>query len=306
MPWTSLRQPWWAIRWAASSPRSSRSPSRSGWSAWRWPPPRASAPTRTRSGTRWAPWVRRMQPLLAVQTGWIATHAEAVTRRRRLRDATLNVAALYPGRLPAALAAEMLRGAGKPGFVEALEANLNYDFRHRLPEIVCPTLIVWGERDRLIIGARRRRLYGDDSRRSQGDLCGYGAHRDARAPGEVQRSAGGVSQRGTGRAQRVRAPAASWNAAWRCGARRGGAPASASDGAFGGRPHELGVLLDGDLDVLVGARGRSVELEALGDLPVAERHVDAARVDVDGDLDRRRAARRWVRRGRPRGRRGRP
>lgn len=101
-------------------------------------------------GTRWAPCVRRMQSLLAAQTGWIAAHADAVTRRPRLRDATLNVAALYPGRLPAALAAEMLRGAGKPGFVEAFEANLNYDFRHRLPEIVCPTLVVWGERDRLI------------------------------------------------------------------------------------------------------------------------------------------------------------
>jgi pimeloyl-ACP methyl ester carboxylesterase len=34
--------------------------------------------------------------------------------------------------------------------MQALEANLNYDFRERLPEIACPTLIVWGEDDRLI------------------------------------------------------------------------------------------------------------------------------------------------------------
>ena len=27
---------------------------------------------------------------------------------------------------------------------------LDYDVRERLPEIACPTLIVWGERDRLI------------------------------------------------------------------------------------------------------------------------------------------------------------
>ena len=29
-------------------------------------------------------------------------------------------------------------------------AILDYDIRERLPEIACPTLIVWGEKDRLI------------------------------------------------------------------------------------------------------------------------------------------------------------
>jgi pimeloyl-ACP methyl ester carboxylesterase len=62
----------------------------------------------------------------------------------------LSVVAAHPDRLPAALAAEQLRGAGKPGFLQALQAILEYDFRERLPEIACPTLIVWGERDRLI------------------------------------------------------------------------------------------------------------------------------------------------------------
>ena len=51
-----------------------------------------------------------------------------------------------PARLPAPLAAEQLRGAGKPGFMQALEAIIDYDLRERLPEIACPTLIVWGER----------------------------------------------------------------------------------------------------------------------------------------------------------------
>ena len=37
-----------------------------------------------------------------------------------------------------------------PGFMQALAANLDYDFRDRLPEIVCPTLIVWGDRDRVV------------------------------------------------------------------------------------------------------------------------------------------------------------
>ena len=56
----------------------------------------------------------------------------------------------HPSRLPAALAAEQVRGAGKPGFIQALQANLDYDFRDRLGEIACPTLIVWGDRDRVI------------------------------------------------------------------------------------------------------------------------------------------------------------
>ncbi|HEY7829929.1 MAG TPA: alpha/beta hydrolase [Solirubrobacteraceae bacterium] len=99
---------------------------------------------------RGARWIRRMGPLLAIQTGWGAAHADALTRWSKLRDLTLGVPVLYPGRLPRELAAEQLRGAGKPGFMQALEANLNYDFRHRLPEIVCPTLVVWGDRDRLI------------------------------------------------------------------------------------------------------------------------------------------------------------
>jgi pimeloyl-ACP methyl ester carboxylesterase len=101
-------------------------------------------------GLRWASWVRRMEPLLAMQTGWGAAHADTLARWPLLRDLTLSVPILYPSRLPRELVAEQLRGAGKPGFVQAFEANLNYDFRDRLPEIVCPTLIVWGDRDRLI------------------------------------------------------------------------------------------------------------------------------------------------------------
>ncbi len=34
--------------------------------------------------------------------------------------------------------------------MQALEAILDYDIRERLPEIACPTLIVWGDGDRLI------------------------------------------------------------------------------------------------------------------------------------------------------------
>ena len=62
----------------------------------------------------------------------------------------MKVAAHHPGRLPGPLVAEQVRGAGKPGFIPALQAIVDYDVRERLPEIACPTLIVWGEKDLLI------------------------------------------------------------------------------------------------------------------------------------------------------------
>ena len=100
--------------------------------------------------TRALPSMRRMETALVASGGWIASKSETVARRARLRDALLYIVARHPGRLPAALAAEQLRGAGKPGFIQALESILEYDIRERLPEIACPTLIVWGDGDRLI------------------------------------------------------------------------------------------------------------------------------------------------------------
>jgi pimeloyl-ACP methyl ester carboxylesterase len=103
-----------------------------------------------KAGTRALPGLRRAERIVAAYAGWIAAHSDTVTRRPALRNATLGFVASHPSRLPAALAAEQLRGAGKPGFIQALAANLDYDFRERLAEIVCPTLIVWGDHDRVI------------------------------------------------------------------------------------------------------------------------------------------------------------
>ena len=96
------------------------------------------------------PTLRRLERVLTTSTAWFTARSDAAMRRPRLREATLKVAASHPGRLPAALAAEQIRGAGKPGFLQALQALLEYDIRDRLPEIACPTLIVWGDDDRLI------------------------------------------------------------------------------------------------------------------------------------------------------------
>jgi pimeloyl-ACP methyl ester carboxylesterase len=100
--------------------------------------------------TRAMPALRRIERITAAGAAWLASKSDAVTLRPRLREATMALVVAHPGRLPAALAAEQLRGAGKPGFLQALEAVLDYHVRDRLPEIACPTLIVWGDRDHLI------------------------------------------------------------------------------------------------------------------------------------------------------------
>ena len=99
---------------------------------------------------RAVPALRRLETVLAGSAAWVASKSDTFARRARLRDALLNVVVRHPGRLPAPLAAEQLRGAGTPGFLQGLLAVLDYEIRERLPEIACPTLIVWGERDRLI------------------------------------------------------------------------------------------------------------------------------------------------------------
>lgn len=96
------------------------------------------------------PTMQRIERAMATTGAWLASRSETVARRPRLREATLGLVVRHPSRLDGALAAEQLRGAGKPGFMAALESILGYEVRQRLPEIACPTLIVWGDRDRLI------------------------------------------------------------------------------------------------------------------------------------------------------------
>jgi pimeloyl-ACP methyl ester carboxylesterase len=94
--------------------------------------------------------LRRLENILAFYTGWIAAHSEAAARRSRLRRAVLALVAAHPDQLPAPLIAEQIRGSGKPGFIDAVDALTSYPIRDRLGEIACPTLVVWGDRDRLV------------------------------------------------------------------------------------------------------------------------------------------------------------
>jgi pimeloyl-ACP methyl ester carboxylesterase len=87
----------------------------------------------------------------AALTAVTAARHRAMARRPVSRHLALALVARHPARLRADVAWEaLMKGAGKPGFHDALRACLEYDFRERLPEISCPTLIVWGEKDAVL------------------------------------------------------------------------------------------------------------------------------------------------------------
>jgi pimeloyl-ACP methyl ester carboxylesterase len=75
---------------------------------------------------------------------------ETLVRRPRLRRRVLDVVVRYPERLSGPMCFELMRGSGKPAALDATDAIMSYDFRGRVGEIACPTLIVWGRRDRVV------------------------------------------------------------------------------------------------------------------------------------------------------------
>jgi pimeloyl-ACP methyl ester carboxylesterase len=86
----------------------------------------------------------------AIATNTAARHRK-LAARPVTRHLSLALVARYPRLLKPDLAYEgFFKGAGKPGFDDALRASLDYDFRDRLPEVKVPTLVVWGEKDSII------------------------------------------------------------------------------------------------------------------------------------------------------------
>ena len=80
----------------------------------------------------------------------VLARRQSLVRRRRLRKLMLNGIVRHPELLQPELVYEIASGGGKPGFLDAFQAILDYDFRDRLPEIERPTLIVWGRDDRIV------------------------------------------------------------------------------------------------------------------------------------------------------------
>jgi pimeloyl-ACP methyl ester carboxylesterase len=80
----------------------------------------------------------------------VLARRQSLVRRRGLRKLMLNGIVRHPDLLQPELVYEIASGGGKPGFLDAFKAILDYDFRDRLPEIERPTLIVWGRNDRIV------------------------------------------------------------------------------------------------------------------------------------------------------------
>jgi pimeloyl-ACP methyl ester carboxylesterase len=73
-----------------------------------------------------------------------------LARRPRLRKLSLWAVVRHPERLSPPMAAYLIAGSGRPGAAPAAIALATYDFRDRVGEIACPTLVLWGEDDFVI------------------------------------------------------------------------------------------------------------------------------------------------------------
>ena len=85
---------------------------------------------------------------------WLVTRmvgrSEEVVGRPRGKKVAMWFVTPHAERLAPELIIEQSYGAGKPGFLPALDALTDYPIRDRLGDIGTPTLIVWGEKDLLV------------------------------------------------------------------------------------------------------------------------------------------------------------
>jgi pimeloyl-ACP methyl ester carboxylesterase len=79
-----------------------------------------------------------------------AARSRSVATRPRLRWLVLQSVMRHPSRMPADFVYEQVSRADREGFLPALDAIVSYDYRDRLSQIGCPTLVVWGAEDMLV------------------------------------------------------------------------------------------------------------------------------------------------------------
>jgi pimeloyl-ACP methyl ester carboxylesterase len=83
-------------------------------------------------------------------TARVVGRSRELAGRPRGRQAIMWFVTPHAERLAPELVIEQAKGAGKPGFLAALDALTDYPIRDRLPEIKARTLCVWGEKDLLV------------------------------------------------------------------------------------------------------------------------------------------------------------
>jgi pimeloyl-ACP methyl ester carboxylesterase len=86
----------------------------------------------------------------AAVTNVVIAQREAMVKRPGLRHLILAYVFRHPTRVDADLAYQFTSGTGSPGFMPALDALTDYDFRDRLENVKVPVLLVWGREDNLV------------------------------------------------------------------------------------------------------------------------------------------------------------
>lgn len=106
----------------------------------------------------------------------VESRIRRLTRRPGLRRALFALLSPHPERLELPLFYETAMASGpKPGAPLAAAEIARYDFRDRLPEIACPTLVVWGARDWIVppSGADEFARLIPDARKVVFEDCGH-------------------------------------------------------------------------------------------------------------------------------------
>jgi pimeloyl-ACP methyl ester carboxylesterase len=88
--------------------------------------------------------------IVAAITNLTLARVEEMAKRPGLRHIAMAYVFRHPSRIAPDLAYQVLMGAGKPAFIDALDALTDYDFRDRLDDVKVPVLLVWGEDDNLV------------------------------------------------------------------------------------------------------------------------------------------------------------
>jgi pimeloyl-ACP methyl ester carboxylesterase len=94
--------------------------------------------------------LERVQAVSAFLGGAVVARAAWIAGRPRLRRLAMRFVAAHPEELSPPMAYEQIAGVGTPGFLPALDAVTAYPLQDRLPQIGCPTLLVWGRDDRIV------------------------------------------------------------------------------------------------------------------------------------------------------------
>jgi pimeloyl-ACP methyl ester carboxylesterase len=96
-------------------------------------------------------WSEPVLGRLGRYTTPIPTRTESMARRQRLRHFGFTLLSPHPERIDPRLFYENTLASGpKPGAPRAAAEIARYDFRDRLGDIACPTLIIWGDRDHIV------------------------------------------------------------------------------------------------------------------------------------------------------------